>query len=677
VCGLAGLVLANGGGNPAAIREMTSIVRHRGPDDEGIVHFVGLGLDPIVLGGEDTPVDVYASSTPYAPTPSAMPAQLRNSRVSLGHRRLSIIDASASGHQPMCTSDRRYWIVFNGEIYNYIELREDLRKQGYCFESQSDTEVILAAFQAWGTQCLDRFNGMFAMLLFDRSEGKLLAARDRFGIKPLYYWVSPLGELAFASEIKQFTVLPGWAAEINGQRAYDYLAWGLTDHTHETLFSGVFQVRPGTLLEVNVSESPAGQSRSAPGRPLPTSQWYTLTPRPFTGSFEDAAEQFRDIFTQAVCLRLRSDVPVGSCLSGGIDSSSIVCTMERLLAAGGDNGAQRTFSACADVERYDERRFIDEVVRATRVEARYVYPSLQDLFAVLDRISWHQDEPFGSTSIFAQWCVFRLAAESGVTVMLDGQGSDEQLAGYHSFFAPRLTGLLKRREFAQLDAELRAVKQLHGIRGPAALKLIMSMLLPRAIRPLARRVASRTPVSPTWLNAPRLGAAPEDPYARRGAITDSVEALSHAQLTSTNLQMLLHWEDRNSMAHSIEARLPFLDFNLVEFALGLPEEYKLALGMTKRVLREAMRGVLPESIRQRTDKLGFVTPEEVWLREREPRAFESLLKGAISNSAGVLNASLLTKFERIVSGDEPFSFVVWRAISFASWMKTFHVNLQH
>jgi asparagine synthase (glutamine-hydrolysing) len=577
----------------------------------------------------------------------------------------------------MCTSDRRYWIVFNGEIYNYIELREDLRKQGYCFESQSDTEVILAAFQAWGTQCLDRFNGMFAMLLFDRSEGKLLAARDRFGIKPLYYWVSPLGELAFASEIKQFTVLPGWAAEINGQRAYDYLAWGLTDHTHETLFSGVFQVRPGTLLEVNVSESPAGQSRSAPGRPLPTSQWYTLTPRPFTGSFEDAAEQFRDIFTQAVCLRLRSDVPVGSCLSGGIDSSSIVCTMERLLAAGGDNGAQRTFSACADVERYDERRFIDEVVRATRVEARYVYPSLPDLFAVLDRISWHQDEPFGSTSIFAQWCVFRLAAESGVTVMLDGQGSDEQLAGYHSFFAPRLTGLLKRREFAQLDAELRAVKQLHGIRGPAALKLIMSMLLPRAIRPLARRVASRTPVSPTWLNAPRLGAAPEDPYARRGAITDSVEALSHAQLTSTNLQMLLHWEDRNSMAHSIEARLPFLDFNLVEFALGLPEEYKLALGMTKRVLREAMRGVLPESIRQRTDKLGFVTPEEVWLREREPRAFESLLKGAISNSAGVLNASLLTKFERIVSGDEPFSFVVWRAISFASWMKTFHVNLQH
>lgn len=670
MCGIAGIISQRGSVAPQSIERMTGAVRHRGPDDEGHVYFRDDAMTPVAFGGDDTPPECFASSLPYAPAHRTGASGPTDAAVAFGHRRLSIIDISARGHQPMCTRDAQFWIVFNGEIYNYVELREDLRREGYSFDTQSDTEVILSAYRAWGRACLNRFNGMFAFLLLDRRKGKVLAVRDRFGIKPLYYWVSPMGDVAFASEIKQFAVLDGWAAKLNPQRVYDYLTWGLTDHSRETLFSGVFQVRPGELLEIGVPGARSNGDAVIPTEPAVPTRWYNLSPRPFTGSFEDAAAEFHDIFTQSIRVRLRADVPVGSCLSGGIDSSSIVCTMDRLLPSA-QPSLQRTFSACARVPRYDERFFIDEVVRSARVGAHYVYPSLPDLFTDLDCITHHQDEPFGSTSIFAQWCVFRLARENGVTVMLDGQGADEQLAGYHSFFGPRLAGLFKNRQFARLGAEVRAIKRVHGLREVAALKAMLGMLIPTALRPLARGIGSRTSVSPAWLDAQRLGADPEDPYARRGAVTDSVQAFSHAQLTSTNLQMLLHWEDRDSMAHSLEARLPFLDFNVVEFTLGLPEEYKLKMGMTKRVLREAMRGIIPESIRSRTDKLGFVTPEEVWVREGDPAKFRELVRDAISVSDGVLRPSLLLTFDRIVAGREPFSFIPWRAISFASWLRCF------
>src|SRR5262245_29056127 len=312
MCGIAGLFSFDSRALHGLIRNMIETVRHRGPDDEGFAIFSARDLTPRVSGGPDTPAAVYAARVAYAPPRDTgpMPCGI----AALGHRRLSIVDLGPTGHQPMCTSDRRFWIVYNGEIYKYLELRAELELLGRSFWSQSDTEVILAAYREWGERCLVRFNGMFAFLLLDRAQQRILAARDRFGVKPLYYWISPEGLLAFASEIKQFTNLPGWRACLNGQRAYEFLNWGLLDHTAETLFTGVRQLRGSESIHCSLENLMAGP---------PIKRWYGLTPRLCDKDMKAAGDEFCALFTDAVRLRLRADVQVGSCLSGGLDSSSI------------------------------------------------------------------------------------------------------------------------------------------------------------------------------------------------------------------------------------------------------------------------------------------------------------------------------------------------------------------
>ena len=568
----------------------------------------------------------------------------------------------------MCTADRACWIVYNGEIYNYVELRAELRALGHDFTSQSDTEVILAAYREWGTGCLARFNGMFAFALYDRARKRLFAARDRFGVKPLYYWVSPDGIVALASEIKQFTALPGWRPRVNGQRAYDFLNWGLLDHTDETLYAEVFQLRGGEALLLDL-DGRAG-SAARPGSRLPVGRWYELRPAAFRGTLDEAGREFRRLLTDSVRLRLRSDVPVGSCLSGGLDSSSIVCLMNGLLREHDAQAQQKTFSSCATVKRFDEREYIEEVVRHTGVAAHYVYPRLDELFAINERMTWHHDEPFGSTSIYAQWHVFRLAAENRVKVMLDGQGADEQLAGYDSFFASRFRNLFFGARWLTLCREMRVAGSMRGYGGDWGARVALYIALPEALRQPLRRIAGRAGTTAPWLDLEKLGAVSRDPYLAAGAArAGSIRDMSHAQLMSTSLPMLLHWEDRDSMAHSIEARVPFLDYRLVEFVLGLPEDYKLAGGMSKRVLREGMRGTLPERVRNRVDKLGFATPEEVWLREENPELFRAALRQSMEASSGILMPEIASRLERMIEGRDPFSWLVWRCISFGAWLK--------
>lgn len=665
MCGIGAIYSPHRSLGPGLLQAVQLAVRHRGPDDEGVVCFHGADAAPSTYGGPDTPHDAYLSSLPYAPARGPIEG---GAHLALTHRRLSILDLSASGHQPMCSADRTCWIVHNGEIYNYIELREELKATGHAFASQSDTEVILAAYRAWGRDCLSRFNGMFAFVLFDRRRNRLFAARDRFGVKPLYYWVSPDGIFAFASEIKQFTVLPGWRPKVNGQRAYDFLNWQMLDHTDETLFEGVFQLRGGELLDLDLGSG--ALPASAPGGRLPAYRWYELHPRPFPGSLAEAGLEFRRLFTDSVQLRLRADVPVGSCLSGGLDSSSIVCVMNELLRAQDTHTLQKTFSACSTVKRFDEREFIDEVVRHTATDAHFVSPRLDELFGTLDRITWHQDEPFASTSIYAQWQVFKLAAGNQVKVMLDGQGADEQLAGYPNYFAPRFGGLFRGLRWMRLWREVTAAQRLHGYPFAWGLSQALNNALPEFLRQPLRRLAGMASIYTPWLDMDRLGAVPRDPFLASGAArSHSVRAMSYSQLTAAALPMLLHWEDRDSMAHSIEARVPFLDYRLVEFVLGLPDEYKIADGMTKRVLREATRGLLPERVRNRIDKMGFVTPEEVWLREENPGLFRAALAEAMDVSCGILKPDVTNRLERMIAGRVPFSFLVWRCISFGSWLK--------
>ena len=668
MCGIAG-ILHSSAADPRAIKRMTDLIRHRGPDDEGHVVFGAHGA--LTLGGADTAQAAWTTATPFRPTARIDGTELPLATLSLGHRRLSIQDLSPLGHQPMCYRDR-YWIVYNGEVYNHVELRAELERAGYEFISHSDTEVILAAYDHWGEACLDRFNGMWAFALYDTEAREVLLARDRFGVKPLYYWVAPDGSLAFGSEIKQFTVLPGWQPRLNGQRAYDFLVFGLGDHTDETMFRGVHQLLPGHRARLRLDEP----SRPVPGQRIHSVPWYQLRPRAFEGSFAEATSEFHTLFIDAVRLRLRADVAVGSCLSGGLDSSSIVGVISQLLAAdSGATGRQNTFSACSTIPAFDERKWIDEVVRFTGVDAHHVYPSLDDVLRDAQQITWHQDEPFGSSSIHAQWHVFRLAGQHGIKVMLDGQGADEQLAGYHMFFGARLAHLFRRLRWLELVREGLAIRRRHGYGAVTLARYAAPHLLPEVAIDRGKRMLNLAHRTPPWLDLEALSARAEDPFRAMGAFGASVTGMSLAQLTGSNLQMLLHWEDRNSMAHGIESRVPFLDYRLVEFVLGLPDEYKLFRGVTKRVLRDAMSASIPPSIAGRMDKLGFVTPEEVWVRELAPGAFREQIEATLDVGAKILRPDALrAEMDAIFGGRKKFSFLPWRIANFGQWCRSFSVT---
>jgi asparagine synthase (glutamine-hydrolysing) len=616
----------------ALIRSMAEQLRHRGPDDEGVVRF--------------------------------------DDRFSLAHRRLAILDLSSAGHQPMATSDNRFHIVFNGEVYNYLELKAELEALGHQFQTQTDTDVILQAYVEWGQQCLQRFRGMFAFLIFDSKTQRLFAARDHFGIKPLYYWVSEYG-IAMASEIKAFTVLPGWYPKINGQRVYDFLTWGLQDHTDETMFHGVYQLRGGESVTLDLHKPLAADAdQPSPNSRLPVRRWYDMGPSA-TG---DPAE-FKPRFMESIALHLRSDVPVGSCLSGGLDSSAVVCGVNALFSEQADAPLQKTFSACSTESIFDERPWVDQVAAQTAVEPHYVYPDEQGLFDELNDIIWHQDEPFGSASIFYQWSVFKLAHANQIKVMLDGQGADEILAGYHPFFAPFLLGLFKSGKWGKLWQEMRAIRRFHGYSYFNQIQRIANISLPEPLRQLMRRLVGKSVSQNPHLDLERLAIHPADPAVGLGANASCVLDYSLAQLNVLNLPMLLHHEDRNSMAHSLEARVPFLDPLFVEWVLGLPDSEKIQNGTTKHVMRQELAGLVPANILNRMDKMGFVAPEEIWLREKTPNQFRAALDEAITHSGGIIKPSAKQALEEMIDGTRPFDHSIWRFISFGAWLRVFNVRL--
>lgn len=627
MCGIAALLSSHTTVQISDLKKMTDIIQHRGPDGDG--HFAENG-------------------------------------VLLGHRRLSILDLSDAGHQPMSYRDR-FVITYNGEIYNYIEIRDELLRENYDFRSDCDTEVILAAFDKWGPEALQRFNGMFSFVLYDRRDRTIFAARDRFGVKPLYYWVSKGEFIAFASEIKQFTTLPRWRATLNREIASEFLISGLHDHNDETFFKDVFQVEPGHCVQLQLDQLSAHLSSPR----LPTRAWYTLRSSPFKGSLLEAADRFRTLFQDSIRLRMRSDVDVGSCLSGGLDSSAIVCQLSEIRDRSSVS-EQKTFSAYSEHPQFDESHHIKTVVAQTHTRHHSTVPHLDTLVNELDRIVWHQDEPFGSTSIFAQWEVFKLARSENCTVMLDGQGADEQLAGYSTFIRIRLTELFREGRWKRFFKEARSYRASGRLSVIKIVKIMAAALLPEKGFRWLKRLAWRIKLPSYWLAVPLRSVAMNE-YERREVSFKDVNQVTRAQMTGLNLQMLLRYEDRDSMAHSIEARVPFLDYRLAEFIDSLPSDYKISDGVSKRVQREAMTGILPESIRQRMDKLGFATAEEIWMTKSKPDYFRGLLAEAVENSHGLIKTSALERFDLMVSGEVAFDFSIWRCISVSLWIKMFKV----
>lgn len=645
MCGIVGIFTVKGLGNyHSALQAANDIVDYRGPDGSGFVLFDTESSGSCKVLKIDTLLDNV---------------QTDQMTLALGHRRLAIIDLSTAAHQPMSNEDESVWIVYNGEVYNYVELRLELERAGYTFRSQSDTEVILKAYKEWGENCVTRFNGMWAFVIADLRQHKLFCSRDRFGVKPFHFFYDGR-HFIFGSEIKQLLCFPPVRKEVNERTVYEFLAHAAVDCSEETFFANIYQLRQGHNLIFHLRD-----------RTLIKTRYYNpqfeINDRIM---FKGAVEEFRHLLMDSVRLRLRSDVEVGSCLSGGLDSSSIVCLMNQLLKNEGKTNIQRTFSSHFDDVEANELEYMEEIIRTTGVQAHFTYPTPDELLEDMRLLMWHQEEPFGSSSIFSQWSVFKLVHQHGIKVMLDGQGADEQLSGYLGLAPYFFKELHEKRKWLELAWETWRYTRLQGKPWMSVLPAGVSNLLRRFI-PLKD---NDVPVLVTDWIRPEVTERYQDqshyldnqrikPFAGSEYLNNTLYQLTFLN----NLQQLLKYEDRNSMAFSVETRLPFLDYRLVEFVFSLPSNFKIRGGYTKRVLRDAMADILPEKIRCRVSKLGFATPELSWQRT----VLRSLIEQAIKND-GLRTFIVPEKADAYLRKIEKYNlidFSPWRWLNLYLWMQ--------
>lgn len=670
MCGLSGFVAREGYLlSDSLILSMNNIIHHRGPDDEGFVLFKR-GNEIVIAGGDNTGVSVWTTQTTYSPMIHINNCLNGSSILALGHKRLSILDLSPAGHQPMTDCKKRFWIVYNGEIYNYLEIKAELEQIGFSFKTRTDTEVIIAAYAHWGKACLDRFVGMWAFAIYDQEKNEIFLARDRYGIKPLYYYFSSEGDFFFASEIKQFTTLSCWTAKLNPDRVYDQLIYSFTDHTNETMFAGIFQLPGGAFYKSELNKiipNDKGQIRYE--------RWYHQKRQPFKGSFVDAALIFRELFERSVKEHLNADVPVGTALSGGLDSSSIVCEVNRLLKTEGYSSLQRTFSSCSTYEKYSERKWMDVVVNHTKIDAKFVYPELKEVFNLTNDVLWHQDEPYQSQSAFLAFRLFMLARSNGVKVLLNGQGADEYLGGYGQFTLARLAKMTTQFRFLALINEMSEIRKNNETSYSTLIFGTVGHLLPYSVKNAITRFRSSSDHIKRIVNNKILKANAIHPYELIPIYYRTVPEISKHLTFFSTLPKYLHWEDRNSMANSVEARVPFLDHRLVEFAYNLPDDFLEKDGVRKKIMRQAMIDLLPEQIRNRRDKMGFTTPEENWVKKEDPKLFRSKISDAIEVTNGIIKPEALEYFDNVVSGKTAFDFTYWRIILFSEWIKRFNIEI--
>ena len=571
--------------------------------------------------------------------------------VGLGHRRLSIIDLSRAADQPMFDDSGSLALVYNGEIYNYVELREELAAAGRAFSTQSDTEVLLAAYERWGTDCLRRLNGMFAFALWDSRSGELFVARDRFGEKPLFCTRLPDGGCAFASEMKALFAHPQVRTSPRESAVRSYIEGRFYDDAEETMFEGVVRVLPAHAMVVD----DVGSIRR---------RWRYWTPD-YTdiqqGYREDeAVERFGALLERSVRTRLRSDVPVGTSLSGGLDSSTIVCMLAEARMRT-PTLTQNTFSGRFDEldPTLSEGPFIDLVVEQTGVHAQSVTPTALGLIEESERLHWHQEEPFLSASIYLQWCVMRLAQEHQTTVLLDGQGADELLAGYQYYFPTYQLDLLDRGRAGRLLGDTlrfrsRLRRASHGYSNSLRRFDHDVALGPRAL-------------AAAWRNRGNIahgnydeGVPPAVPGMRLRR--QLAEALQY-----NSLPMLLRYADRNAMAFSRETRFPFLDHELVDWCVSLPDRAFVRDGWQKYILRKGAGSMLPSEIRWRADKVGYAAPLDLWLRDSlRDWGHDRLFRGAIVDLEGYDRRNLDDLWRRHQAG-ENHSWALWRWISLNEW----------
>lgn len=590
--------------NREAFLKSTELISYRGPDAQGTACLNSLqpGTDP----------DKF--------------------NIFLGHRRLAIIDLTEGGNQPMQSDD--YFIIYNGEIFNYLELREELRKSGHLFKTDSDTEVILKIYAAYGSSGFSKLNGMWAFVLIDLKKNIAVCSRDRFSIKPLYY-LREGDKWYFGSEIKQ--LLPFLKEKkLNTTLTYNFIRQQLLEHTNETFLSGINKVPAKSSLTLDLT---TGEYNIDP--------YWNYEPESGTITLEDATERFHQLLDDSIRIRMRSDVQVGALLSGGLDSSAITVLADRY-----SNGSFSTFSVVSDERKFSEENFIDLLVKhhphpnyKLRFKSEFIPESI-------DRVLFHQDQPFASLSIVAQYLMFQqIKSENDIKVILSGQGGDEILMGYLKYYFFNLIENKRKHRYGQLIRE------------------VMGSFLNRT-------VLWQLQWNEVKRYIPRFAGSAADFIL----LQDSTEAVwkfnsllerQQQDIDHYSVPVLAHYEDRNSMAASIESRLPFLDHRLVSFLVGLPVHMKMKNGWTKYVLRKSMNE-LPDGIRWRRTKLGFDTPDAIWLKNQLAEMVRMEFQNSSLHNSGIIDKfKFLDYFQSFKNGNQKTDpFLIFRIYILEKWHKS-------
>jgi asparagine synthase (glutamine-hydrolysing) len=654
MCGFVTLVCTSGQRIPARVlHQMTTRLAHRGPDDTGFA-----AIDPhsraVRRWGRD------------------LPPKLDLSGILFGHCRLSILDLTPAAHQPMVSEDGASVLAFNGEIYNFLELRRALSGAGVSFRGTGDTEVLLKAYECWGAHALNRLNGMWAFVLWDGRRRALIASRDRFGVKPLYYALVD-DVLIFSSEIKAILAYPGAFKSFNERAVLDFLRDGLTDHHEETMFTGVRSLAPGTYMEITAERKV-------------TTRFWTLP----VGQAEvdhadgDLITEFASRLADSVRLRVRSDVPIGTMMSGGLDSTAITSLIRAQQQGVGIDerpfhglaSFHHTFSACWPGSKADEEAAIDLVCSELSLISHKLYPRPEQIAEVLPRVAYHLDEPFHDPIAAVQYLLMQKARSHDVKVVLNGHGSDESLGGYYKQFVPPfLADLLLTGSLVTFQREQRAFKGSGWAWSQVVWHLLMQLL------PSGARLDPRTPSrilerlrGAGGVLADHSGAGdsdearlsqPSNPFSFPGAL--------RFELMTRNLPRWLRMEDRMSMAWSVESRLPFMDYRLVEFAFRLPNRLKLRDGYNKYILRQATRTLLPRRLTETRHKLPFLAPYSAWLRGPWRSMVGDLLLGSSLVGAYLNRRVFVPKLQAFMEGNDKAlpHYLVWRVLITELWLREF------
>lgn len=628
MCGIAGYINIQ----PSAERSedliqiMTDAAAHRGPDDKG---YRLLSFD-----GEEGGADI-----------------------AFGHRRLSIIDLSPLGHQPMANRDGSLWIIFNGEIYNYVELREELRTLGHEFISTSDTEVILKAYEEWGTACFARFNGMWALALLDKRRRTVVLSRDRLGKKPLYYYRSS-SLLVFGSEIKSLLQHPAVPREPNVEKVFRYLStnYRYLDLDNASYFKDIFYVPKASFVEIDEhlhwNEQRYWQLED------------NIVPRDIPEA--QAIDELRDLLTDAVRIRLRSDVPVGCFLSGGMDSTSITCIAYHVLKQ-----PIITFSGVTgDVKGvYDESEYINSVIRHIGAEAHFIRPDPADIFETVNEMLNYHDEPVCTVTWYSLYLIAKKIRQEKVPVMLNGHGGDEILAGYWDYYQYNFHDLEQAGDTATLQEEIRAWAENHH-RDMSEIDRYKTY-----IGQLERGETSEMSRFPDYsfcFKEDVVRQYKRDIHPAVPALPSLLSRRMYSDLMYETVQPVLRVEDRNTMAQSIESRSPFLDYRLAEFCFSLPNTLKIRNGTGKWMLREAMKGILPEDVRTRKDKAGFIAPADEWFRTTNRQQIYDLINSEELKSRDLFDIERLNiLFDEHCRGEKNHAMFLWQLINAELWFRKF------